>query len=246
MSSDSDDGSVRSNRSTTVLVPVIPGVGPVGELPDGYTLKIVRSVTNLTAHILIGATVGICLLFGFRNGLPLDSTSIHIVLCVIGYQLLMAEAILCLSPDNSWTASYRVIDKRRAHWILQIVGSVLAITGSFLKFADKTTHWNSLHGKFGLVALVFTCVSLVNGLSSLYAYELRNLIPGNISKLTHICFGTVAFVAASVSLCFGFNKQFFINWATLPLAYTIMAFTGIFTLIAIVSPFVTFVRKVRR
>ncbi|XP_052750349.1 uncharacterized protein LOC113521761 isoform X2 [Galleria mellonella] len=217
-----------------------------GEVRGDYVLKIVRSVTNLTAHILIGATVGICVWFGFRNGLPLSATSIHIVLCVIGYQLLMAEAILCLSPDNSWTASYRVIDKKRAHWILQIVGSALAITGSFIKFANKTSHWNSLHGKFALVALVFTCMSLVNGLSSLYSHELRSVIPGNISKISHICFGSIAFAAASTSLCCGFNKHSFTSWATSPLAYTATAFTTIFTFIVIVSPLINFVKKIRR
>ncbi|KAM3956382.1 transmembrane reductase CYB561D2-like [Aphomia sociella] len=238
---ESENLNDESNISTTDLVPGDPEI-----VRDYYALKIVRSAINLTAHILIGIVVGISIIFGFRSGFPLEATPLHIVLCVIGYQLLMAEAILSLSPDNSWTASYRAIDKKRAHWILQILGSALAITGSFIKILDKTVHWNTLHGQFGLVALVFTIISLVNGLTSLYASELRRFIPGIVSKISHIVIGSFGFAAASASLCFGFNKGFFRNWITSPLANTIIVFTIIFTIIIIINPLLTFLKRLKR
>lgn len=61
----------------------------------------------------------------------------------------MAEAILSLSPHNGWSAHLKLVDKRRAHWILQILGSVLAIAGSVVKFVNKNSHWNTYHGQFG-------------------------------------------------------------------------------------------------
>lgn len=68
----------------------------------------------------------------------------------------MAQAILSLSPHNGWSAHLRLVDKRRAHWILQILGSVLAIVGSFYKILDKSVHWNTLHGQFGKLYGVYT------------------------------------------------------------------------------------------
>lgn len=61
----------------------------------------------------------------------------------------MAEAILSLSPDNGWSSKLTLVDRRRAHWILQVVGSLLAIVGSIIKFLDKNTHWTTYHGQFG-------------------------------------------------------------------------------------------------
>ncbi|XP_047534051.1 uncharacterized protein LOC125068784 [Vanessa atalanta] len=213
---------------------------------ESYSLKIFQSSLNLLAHILIGATVWISILYSFRNGLPLGATPIHIILCVIGYQLLMGEAILSLCPHNGWSASLRLVDKRRAHTVLQILGSGLAIAGSIIKALDKSVNWNTLHGQFGLVAMVFTSVCLVNGLSSLYAFELRKCLPGNLSKITHICFGIVAFGASCICLCYGFDKNGFKNWSTPALAYTSMGFTACFTAIIIINPTITFFNKTLR
>lgn len=61
----------------------------------------------------------------------------------------MAEAILSLCPHNGWSANLRLFDKKVAHMVLQVLGSGLAIAGSFIKIIDKSVHWNTLHGQFG-------------------------------------------------------------------------------------------------
>ncbi|CAK1582811.1 unnamed protein product [Parnassius mnemosyne] len=208
-----------------------------------YNLYIFQSTLNLLAHVLIGVVVGICLLFSLRGGLPLGATFIHIILCVIGYQLLMGQAILSLTQENGWSAKLRLVDKRRAHWILQIMGSALALAGSFVIILEKNVHWNTNHGRFALVALVFTVASLVNGLTSLYAYEFRRIFNGNISKLTHVCFGIVTFTTASIALCYGFDYNFFRNWASDEFSNALIAFTAAFTTIIIINPFITFCTK---
>ncbi|XP_045773498.1 uncharacterized protein LOC123872939 [Maniola jurtina] len=217
---------------------------------DNYALRIFQSTLNLLAHILIGIVVGVCIVFAFRNGLPLNMTNMHIVLCVTGYQLLMAEGILALCPHNSWSAGLRLVDKRRTHTILQIMGSALAIAGSVLKMLDKTNNFNTIHGQFGLVAMVFTTVSLVNGLTSLYAYELRKCIPGNFSKIPHIIFGVVAFVAALICLCYGLDYGFFKNWTGINqhhgFAYAMMGMAATLTFIIIVNPMITAFNKTVR
>ncbi|XP_068629708.1 transmembrane reductase CYB561D2-like [Battus philenor] len=208
-----------------------------------YNLYIFQSTLNLIAHLLIGFVVGVSILYSLRNGLPLGSTRLHVILCVIGHQLLMAESILSLSSDNGWSLKLRHVDKRRAHWILQILGSGIALAGSFSKIMVKQIHWDTYHGQFALVAIVFTVASLVNGLTSLYAYEFRKYLNGTISKLTHICFGVIAFAASSISLCYGFNYNIFKSWATPEFTYAIIAFTAIFTFIIIINPCITFLSK---
>lgn len=52
-----------------------------------YSLKIFQSSMNLLAHILIGAVVGVSIIFSFRGELPLSAYYLHIVLCVIGVSI---------------------------------------------------------------------------------------------------------------------------------------------------------------
>lgn len=239
------DPPIQADPEFAAAKPAISHAIPDNVVEENDNLKIFQSSLSLIAHILIGVVTGISILFSLRNGLPIGATPLHIILCVIGYQLLMAQAIIILSSESGWSSRLKLVHKRRIHWIVQIVGFVLAIVGSFIKILDKNIHWNTYHGQFALVAMVFTAVSLVNGLTSLYAYELRKFLPSNLSKLSHICFGTVAFAASSISLCYGFDKSFFINWATLEFTYTIIAFTAAFTFIIIINPFITFYRKSR-
>lgn len=61
----------------------------------------------------------------------------------------MAQATLSLTSQNGWSTRLKLVDKRRAHWILQLVGSIMAIVGSIIKSLDKPVNFNTLHGKFG-------------------------------------------------------------------------------------------------
>ncbi|XP_063625169.1 uncharacterized protein LOC134796898 [Cydia splendana] len=158
----------------------------------------------------------------------------------------MAEAILSLSPHNGWSSRLKFVDKRRAHWILQLLGSGLALAGCFIKILDKNIHWDTLHGQFALVSMVFTTVSLVNGLTSLYAYELSKFrLSPSLSKLTHISFGTVGFAAASISLCYGYDKAQFRTWASDNFTTAMISFAAALTFIIIINPFITFFNKSR-
>ncbi|KAJ8720222.1 hypothetical protein PYW07_012265 [Mythimna separata] len=217
-----------------------------------YHFRTFQVSLNLLSHVLVGIIVGINLVFVFRLPLPLSETPQHIVLCVLGYQLLMAEAILSLSPYNTWSLHLKLVDKRRAHTVLQVVGSILAIVGSFIKIMEKannpnSTNWSSLHGIFGLIALVFTVASLINGFASLYAHELRKCLPSKLSKITHICFGIVVFVSANICLCYGFEKGMFRNWVSPthngPIVNTLITFTALLTGLVVVAPLISFFQK---
>ncbi|XP_022826722.1 uncharacterized protein LOC111356551 [Spodoptera litura] len=208
-----------------------------------YYFTTFNSSLNIICHTLIGIVVGVIVTYGLT--LPSGKTKDHIILCVLGYQLLMAQAILSLSPHNGWSVHLKLVDKKRAHWILQTVGSALAIVGSFLKIVDKNVHWNTNHGIFALIALVFTVISLVNGLTSLYAYEFRRFLPSTLSKLTHICAGTIAFVASCISLCYGIDKGMFTNWVGSTIANILIGFSSFFTFLIITTPLITFFNKLK-
>lgn len=61
----------------------------------------------------------------------------------------MSHAILSLNAQNVWSAQLSLLHRVRAHVVLQILGSALAIAGSIVMMKEKTHHFTSLHGKFG-------------------------------------------------------------------------------------------------
>lgn len=70
-------------------VPIVPSSN------DGnYGLKVFQSSLNLLAHVLIGATVGISVLFSLQNGLPMGATRLHILLCVLGVSISFNFALI--------------------------------------------------------------------------------------------------------------------------------------------------------
>lgn len=208
-----------------------------------YIVNFLKGFANCIAYALIGSTLIVIFWFVFKDG-QLNEFKQHILLCVLGYQLLMSQAILSMSSKNGWLSGLKLLHRRRLHWILQIAGSSLAIAGSSIMIRHKSVNFNSTHGKLALSALVFTSVSLVNGLTSLYSTQLRSYIPVNIFKISHVCFGTLAFIFSSVCLCFGYNKQTFKEWAGGYLPYFMMSITGTYALIVIASPCFNFWKKI--
>ncbi|XP_026730998.1 uncharacterized protein LOC113496084 [Trichoplusia ni] len=114
-----------------------------------YHLQTLKTVSNSLAHLLIGLVCIITLFFTFFDGVPVYMPNIHVALSILGYQFLMAEGILSLCPHNAWSAHLTLVHKKRIHWILQIMGSTLAIAGSAIYIEFKTVHWDTLHGQFG-------------------------------------------------------------------------------------------------
>lgn len=95
-----------------------------------------------------------------------------------------------------------------------------------------------------LAAMVFTVMSLVNGVTSLYAYELRRIIPGKLSKLSHICFGVVAFLTSCISLVYALKYTYFVTWMP-DFNKTLIGITCFLPVVISVNPLLTFFQKSR-
>ncbi|XP_063538412.1 uncharacterized protein LOC134747719 [Cydia strobilella] len=186
-------------------------------------------------YTLIGGSSFVTLWFGMKSPSEITIFQWHIVLCVIGYQLLMPYALICLQSD-SWASALSYTHRRRAHGIMQLLGSILAFVGSVIMSSHKTINFNTLHGKFALAALLFTIVSFANGVSSLYARQLRRYIPPRVSMLSHTLIGTLAFLLSSVCLIYGYLKHSFTDWASREFAYVLITITCSYTFFICFSP----------
>lgn len=110
----------------------------------------------------------------------------------------MSEAILSLYSENVWSMQCSRKTKKNIHWILQAVGSTIAFAGIITEYIFRSLkskpHFSTTHSTIGLIAAVFTLIGIVNGVSALWAFELRKFVRPVYSKLLHNLHGIVAFV----------------------------------------------------
>ncbi|KAJ8720221.1 hypothetical protein PYW07_012264 [Mythimna separata] len=175
---------------------------------------------------------------------PSNIIMLHILLCVPGYQLLMTQAFLSLCPYNAWSSHLKKSNKIHAHWILQVLASAMAITGSVVIMIYKDVNFNTTHGRLGLVAVIFTAMSLLTGVPTFFSNSLKRFIPSSVSKLTHIVMGVTTFALATSCLCHGYNMFSFRNWTGDQVANGVIAFTAIFTFIMMINPLVTMCKRI--
>ncbi|XP_055539036.1 probable transmembrane reductase CYB561D1 [Wyeomyia smithii] len=194
--------------------------------PKSINLETLKRLLNILNHVLIGLTFLYTMWICRKNGLEKIFTW-HVILCVFGFNVLMAESILLLSSDNTWSQLLTQPQRRTGHWLLQVVGSACVIVGIALEFYWRgvlnKSHFSQTHSILGLIALIAMILSISNGLGALYAIELRQRVKPVYLKTVHTIIGLVCFVTGMVSLWYGFKKRIFQVNATPELVIALQA-----------------------
>ncbi|XP_013187651.2 uncharacterized protein LOC106132699 [Amyelois transitella] len=212
--------------------PPPPPGGSVTMVPEPRSspILIVMNVINSLTHMVLGAVA--CSAFILvQVGIWNTHFSQHVYLCVTGYVILMAVAIMAYDPNTSWSRNLKYQEKRISHIILQTVGSILAITGSIIRIKNLNTNFQTAHGILGLVAMIMTVVSLLGGLTNLFLSGNNNRL---LIKTVHSCFGSLTLVIAFICLGLGFDNAFRVVFGN-PAANMCISFT-VFAIVGIVLP----------
>ncbi|KAJ6648538.1 hypothetical protein Bhyg_03768, partial [Pseudolycoriella hygida] len=114
-----------------------------------------------------------------------SNISMHVLLCTLGYQLLMAEGILALASSNVWTIFFTRRTKTIIHWIMQAFGGSFAIIGMAYEYSGRKSHFRSTHSKLGLASFVFLIITMMNGVTNLFSREMRALIKPVYQRFFH-------------------------------------------------------------
>ncbi|CAG9123816.1 unnamed protein product [Plutella xylostella] len=144
------------------------------------------------------------------------------------YVVLMSQAVLSLSPYNGWSQTFSYQEKRFMHWVLQIAGSALAITGSIIKIVDTPDNFQTVHGIIGLIALLLTCLSMIGGIINLLFFKVNP----KIIKILHASLGLLTLCVAYLSLIFAFSdySNIFLNGVSnvrLAISLTVVGLGGL-------------------
>lgn len=109
---------------------------------------------NTINHGLIAITTFYLTWYCIKSGIT-THVSLHAIFSTIGYQLLMAEGILVLYKQNSYT---QLVNSRGTkttiHWILLASGSIFAIAGVLIEFiwrqsTGRSHGWHHRHAVWG-------------------------------------------------------------------------------------------------
>ncbi|KAJ8717241.1 hypothetical protein PYW08_005640 [Mythimna loreyi] len=232
------------------------GLRSGGSQPDEQLSGFVvgMNVINTVTHLLLGAVAFGAFFyintkkFFYDDFLTaeISKLSAHVYLSIIGYVLLVSQAVLSLNPRTGWGDNFKYPKKTRIYWSLQVLGSLLAIIGGILGIIGvselneenipilvrpDTGHLSSAHHIVGLVAMVLTTVSLVGGLVHLIC---SSMLSARIFKLLYSCIMTLTLIIAFIAICLAFD-QFRIfatdTSANMAIAFTVLALVGMLMMI---------------
>lgn len=165
----------------------------------------------------------------------------------------MMAGILTFAPQNIWSSQFDKQTKRYIHWILQTFGSLLALSGICVEYANyRGKHFDTKHAILGLISGILLLIGLLNGCCALWSVELRNLFRPVVLKGFHNVIGMTAIAVGNentktnleklylqlhfvgiASLYYGYDKKFMVRNSNgnIQLALKIVAIvTGIFSL----------------
>ncbi|KAJ0174139.1 hypothetical protein K1T71_010285 [Dendrolimus kikuchii] len=231
-----------------MLPPPPPPVDPErleeNNLNFGYEeisfFAVCMNVLTTITHFALGAAAFSAFLFvNFIGGT--HHLSQHIILCTTGYIILMSQAVLTFNPYNGWASGLKYPKKKFGHLVMQVVGSTLAITGSVIRFYNMRVNLVTIHGIFGLIAMILTVVSLIAGFMNLICPKKFSTL---LHRTLHALIGSATLLFAFVCLCFGFNDVYRDvlgdENADLSIAMTAVALVGTLT-----NAFVNVVKRIK-
>lgn len=114
----------------------------------------------------------------------------------------MTQAILAFYSENVWSKQHTRQMQKTIHWILQALGSSAAITGIVIEYIGRNlkskAHFSSTHSTIGLIAVIFTFIGMINGVSALWSVKLKKFARPVYFKLAHNLNGMIAFVLGKI------------------------------------------------
>lgn len=133
--------------------------------------------------------------------------------------------------ENVWSSQFDKRTKRCIHWIIQVIGSSLALSGIVVQHINyKGEHFQTIHSVIGLISAIFLLISLCGGVCALKSFHLRNVLRPASVKFCHYAVAIIAIVFGIVkiwkiyrckkslhylfhhpglaALCYGYDKRF--------------------------------------
>ncbi|XP_077287188.1 transmembrane reductase CYB561D2-like [Arctopsyche grandis] len=175
----------------------------------------------------------------------IDLFELHIALTTLGYQFLMAETIIALAGENSWTYGLKRSTKKIIHWAMAIIGSCLSIAGTSIIIYSRNKHFSSTHGILGLTAMVLLVPTFMNGPLTLFSRYCNKSIKPVYMKIYHIITALAAYCVGVSCLITGFQKKWFIKESSKEFSTCFVVFTSITIILTAKVPVINIYKLIK-
>jgi len=204
------------------------------------------SALNSVRHLVVLLLAGFVAYFSFSNGISLFSW--HPPLMVIGFLLLMTEAIMVFSNDRAFTQKLDNKNRLDFHGLLQVTAGIFIGLGFLAIYYTKVQfdrpHYETTHGNIGYMACICSLGASTGGLLARYGGKLK--LPVNLIKIVHATFGTLSYSLALSALCLGLNSPWFQQQVSETTIYGSLAVVVVIGLLTVYSPILTVLKRVKR
>lgn len=201
---------------------------------------------NVSVHIALIALTSFVTYICFYKGTVLFSW--HPTLMLIGFLVLMTEAMLTFNLINIPTRELNYRSRVLVHWILQAV-STCAITASFViimlnKNRLGKHHFTSNHGIVGLTAICLTGLSVVLGVLSKFSYQFRHYLRPLNMKMFHSALAICCYVLAMTAISLGLLSPWFLENVSYRWIYALIAVVVYIAQYTLLKPLFTLGKKI--
>lgn len=213
----------------------------------GSTLSGPLLLVNILVNVLMFAVAGFITYHCFNKAMVLFSW--HPTFMSIGYLILMSQAVLTMSGASFFTHRCQHRTKVFLHWLLQAIAGVLITIASVCIFLNKVrlgkSHFQTLHGIFGLVTVCFTLASIGGGVTTKYAFQLRYYMRPIYSKIVHGIAGTVSYLLAVATIGLGVYSHWFQEDNDANVRLALVVAIGTIALYVVTVPMINTVRRIK-
>lgn len=208
------------------------------------TRRIIISILDTINHALI-IMLTVYLIYKSLKA-KYTVTTIHLILCTIGYVLLMSEAIIVLAGDNVLTGCWSRRANKHLHWVLQAIGLIFNLVGvgiMYNRIDGKRAHFLSYHAILGISSLVIVFVVTIFGYPVWIAWKLRKFVRPVITKFLHNFLGIAGFVIGMASQCYAYKKGWLAFEAPQIERDVLVTFTVLITILSLRSALISLCRQ---
>ena len=161
----------------------------------------------------------------------------------------MTNAIMTISHNNLITNSSTTRVLVLVHGILQAIAGMLisiAFTTIILsKSRNGSLHFVSLHGIFGLIAVIFTVLTTIGGVFTNYSFQFRNLLRPVIMKIVHSFLGILSYLLGMITLGYGIYTRWFRKSYVEEIQGTVLGILVVVTLYVVYKPLNIFIQRIK-
>ncbi|XP_058118660.1 uncharacterized protein LOC131289733 [Anopheles ziemanni] len=213
----------------------------------GATFSRKLLLANALVNVLMFAVAGYITYHCFNKAMVLFSW--HPTFMSIGYLILMSQAVLTMSGTNYFTHRCHHRTKVFLHWLLQAVAGILITIAAVCIFLNKIrlqkSHFQTLHGIFGLVTVCFTLASIAGGVTTKYAFQLRQYMRPIYSKLIHGIAGTVTYLLGVITIGLGVYSHWFQEDNDANVRLTLVIAIGVIAVYVIIAPMLNTIQRMK-